>query len=92
MWFIKLITVALSLLTVQCADYTFPKGFYFSSASAAYQIEGAWDTDGRTPSIWDNLTHSHPKSIADVSSGDVACDSYHLYKEDIKAIKAIGVS
>lgn len=92
MWIIKLIAVTLSLLTVQCAEYTFPKDFYFSSASAAYQIEGAWDTDGRTPSIWDNLTHSHPGSIADRSSGDVACDSYNLYKEDIKAIKAIGVS
>ncbi|CAO1424560.1 unnamed protein product [Diamesa tonsa] len=90
MWIIKLIAVALSLLTVQSTEYTFPKDFYFSSASAAYQIEGAWDTDGRTPSIWDNLTHSHPGSIADRSSGDVACDSYNLYREDIKAIKAIG--
>ncbi|CAO1425640.1 unnamed protein product [Diamesa serratosioi] len=90
MWVIKLIAVALSLLTVQCAEYKFPKDFYFSSASAAYQIEGAWDTDGRTPSIWDNLTHSYPGRIADRSSGDVACDSYNLYKDDIKAIKAIG--
>lgn len=70
----------------------FPDDFEFGASTAAYQIEGAWDTDGKGPSIWDTFTHQHPELIKDASTGDVAADSYQFYEEDIKAIKRLGVS
>lgn len=71
--------------------YEFSRKFKFGAASAAYQIEGAWDVDGKSPSIWDDFTHDHPELIADRSSGDVSADSYHLFMDDIAALKQIGV-
>ena len=88
MLFVSLLTVSSENVTT----FTFPKTFKFGSASAAYQIEGAWDIDGKSPSIWDTMTHDHPELIADHSTGDVGPDSYHLYKEDVKALKSVGVS
>ncbi|XP_057658662.1 myrosinase 1-like [Diorhabda carinulata] len=69
----------------------FPENFMFGVATSAYQIEGAWNVDGRTPSIWDNMTHMNPDFTPDKSNGDVACLSYYKYKEDIKLLKAMGV-
>jgi Glycosyl hydrolase family 1 len=69
----------------------FPKDFLFGSASAAYQIEGAWDRDGRLPSIWDALTHNHSELVIDHSTGDIAADSYDMYMEDVRALKDVGV-
>lgn len=57
-----------------------------------WQIEGAWNTDGRGLSIWDTFTHEHPELIADGSNADVGPDSYHYFEDDIKAIKSVGVS
>ncbi|KAK4491553.1 hypothetical protein RD792_002305 [Penstemon davidsonii] len=68
----------------------FPKGFVFGSASAAYQIEGAYKAKGKGPSMWDNFTHTYPDKIKDQSNGDVAIDSYNLYKEDVKLLKNMG--
>ncbi|CAN6692630.1 unnamed protein product [Malus baccata var. baccata] len=62
-------------------------GFVFGAASAAYQVEGAWNEDGRGPSIWDTFTHNHPEKITDRSNGDVAIDQYHLYKKDVAIMK-----
>ncbi|KAK8930860.1 Beta-glucosidase 13 [Platanthera zijinensis] len=69
----------------------FPKEFVFGAATAAYQIEGAANKGGRGPSIWDTFTHNFPDKIADKSNGDVAADSYHRYKEDVKLLKDLGL-
>nr|Q42707.1 RecName: Full=Furostanol glycoside 26-O-beta-glucosidase; Short=CsF26G; AltName: Full=Protodioscin 26-O-beta-D-glucosidase; Flags: Precursor [Hellenia speciosa]BAA11831.1 furostanol glycoside 26-O-beta-glucosidase (F26G) [Hellenia speciosa] len=70
---------------------SFPRGFIFGAASAAYQVEGAWNEGGRGPSIWDTFTHDHPEKIADHSNGDKATDSYKKYKEDVKLLKDLGL-
>lgn len=67
----------------------FPSDFRFGSASAAYQIEGAWDTDGRGPSIWDTFVHEHNDRIAEGHTGDEAALSYYKYKDDVKIMSDI---
>ncbi len=69
----------------------FPKGFLWGCATASYQIEGAVAEDGRKPSIWDTFSHTPGKTFQG-DTGDVADDSYHLYKEDIQLLKNLGVS
>lgn len=69
----------------------FPDDFAFGAATAAFQIEGAWNEDGKGPSIWDQLTHFNPEKIADRSNADVGPNSYHLYEADINALKETGV-
>ncbi len=68
----------------------FPKGFLWGCATAAYQIEGAANEDGRGPSVWDVFAHT-PGKIHNNETGDVADDSYHLYKEDVRLLKNLGV-
>ncbi|XP_010265850.1 PREDICTED: beta-glucosidase 12-like [Nelumbo nucifera] len=70
---------------------SFPTGFIFGTASAAYQYEGAAKEGGRKPSIWDTFTHKYPEKIKDRSNGDVAIDSYHRYKEDVGIMKEMGL-
>ena len=71
---------------------SFPNNFKIGAASASYQIEGAWNEDGKSPNIWDTITHEDPKYVRDLSNGDVAADSYHFYQKDIDALTNIGVS
>ncbi|MDQ5823191.1 MAG: GH1 family beta-glucosidase [Chloroflexota bacterium] len=69
---------------------TFPDGFLWGAATAAYQIEGAWNEDGRGESIWDRFSHT-PGNVQDGDTGDVACDHYHLYRDDVALMKQLGL-
>jgi len=69
---------------------SFPDGFLWGTATASYQIEGAWNEDGKGESIWDRFSHT-PGKIKNNDTGDVALDHYHRYKEDVQLIKALGV-
>ena len=60
----------------------FPEGFLWGAATASYQVEGAWNEDGKGESIWDRFTHT-PGKVRGGVTGDVACDQYHLYPQDI---------
>ncbi|MFE1360790.1 GH1 family beta-glucosidase [Streptomyces harbinensis] len=68
----------------------FPPGFFFGAATASYQIEGAHDVGGRGPSIWDTYSRT-PGKVANGDTGDVACDHYHRYPEDVALLKELGV-
>ncbi|CAH9058736.1 unnamed protein product [Cuscuta europaea] len=71
----------------------FPPDFYFGSAVAAYQVEGAHNKSGKGPSIWDTFTHEFPERIDDGSNGDVAVDFYNKYREDIRLMsKEVGMN
>ncbi|MCM8748747.1 GH1 family beta-glucosidase [Thermomicrobiaceae bacterium CFH 74404] len=67
----------------------FPDGFLWGTATAAYQIEGAVDEDGRGPSIWDTFSHTPGKTF-EGHTGDVACDHYHRWPEDVHLMQQLG--
>mmetsp|Transcript_10273 Transcript_10273/g.13484 ORF Transcript_10273/g.13484 Transcript_10273/m.13484 type:complete len:505 (-) Transcript_10273:99-1613(-) len=68
----------------------FPDGFAWGSATAAYQIEGAWNEGGKGPSIWD--TYSHAKgNVKKGENGDVACDHYNRVETDVQLMKELGL-
>jgi beta-glucosidase len=68
----------------------FPPGFLWGASTAAYQIEGAVRADGRGVSIWDTFAHT-PGRIRDGATGDVACDHYHRWPEDVALLGDLGV-
>ena len=68
----------------------FPADFLWGAATASYQIEGAWNEDGKGESIWDRFVHA-PGKIADGQTGDAACDHYHRYREDVALMKELGL-
>ena len=69
---------------------SFPKDFLWGAASAAAQVEGAWNEDGRGESIWDTLVHQGGR-VAHGETADTACDHYHRYKEDVAIMKELGL-
>ena len=69
----------------------FPEGFYWGTATSSYQIEGAWNEDGKGPSIWDTYAHT-PGKIKNGDTGDVANDHYHRHKEDVALMESIGAN
>jgi beta-glucosidase len=68
----------------------FPKGFMWGAATASYQIEGAYDEDGKGESIWDRFSHT-PGKVINGDTGNVACDHYHRYAEDVELMKKLGL-
>ncbi len=69
----------------------FPANFVWGTATASYQVEGAVNEDGRGVSIWDTFAHT-PGKVHNGDTGDVACDHYHHWKEDVQLLKQLGVS
>jgi len=68
----------------------FPENFIWGAATASYQIEGAWNEDGKGESIWDRFSHT-PGKILNNDTGDVADDHYHRYREDVALMKTLGL-
>jgi beta-glucosidase len=73
------------------AKIRFPDGFHWGTATASYQIEGAWQEDGKGESIWDRFSHT-PGKIHNGDTGDVACDSYHRFDEDIALMREMNLT
>lgn len=69
---------------------TMPKDFIWGAATAAYQIEGAWNEDGKGESVWDRFAHT-PGKIKNNDNGDIACDSYRRYPEDIALLQKLNL-
>jgi len=69
----------------------FPHGFIWGTATAAYQIEGAWSEDGKGESIWDRFCRI-PGKVQNGDRGDIACDHYHRYRDDIKLMKTLSLN
>jgi beta-glucosidase len=72
------------------ARILFPHDFLWGTATSAYQIEGAWNDGGKGESIWDRFAHTEGR-IRDCTTGDVACDHYHLFKDDIALMRELGL-
>src|SRR5262245_1364990 len=72
-------------------DRRFPDGFKWGVATASYQVEGAWNEDGKGESIWDRYAHT-PGNVMNGDTGDVANDHYHRYREDVALMRDIGAN
>lgn len=68
----------------------FPNNFLWGSATASFQIEGAWNEDGKGESIWDRFCHL-PHRVTNGDTGDVACDHYHRMPEDVALMRSLGL-
>ncbi len=77
-------------MTPKTPSYLFPKSFTWGVATSSFQIEGATQEDGRGPSIWDTFCQQE-NTIVDHSNGDLACDHYHRWQEDLDLIKSLNV-
>lgn len=73
------------------ANATFPPGFIWGAATSSYQIEGAWNEDGKGESIWDRFSHT-PGKVANGDTGDIACDHYHRWRKDVAWMKELGLN
>lgn len=70
-------------------DIVFPADFVWGTATSAYQVEGAYQEDGKGVSVWDTYTNDY--GIARGETGNVAIDQYHLYKDDVALLKEMGI-
>lgn len=80
----------MSTTLVTASPSPFPPDFVWGAAAAAYQVEGAWNEDGKGPSIWDMMCRK-PGATYRGHTGDVACDHYHRYREDVALMKEAGL-
>lgn len=71
-------------------ELIFPEGFVWGAAASSYQIEGAWNEDGRGESIWDRFTHT-PFHILTGENGDIATDHYHRMPQDVGLMRSLGI-
>lgn len=69
----------------------FRKDFLWGVGTSAYQIEGAAAEDGRGPSVWDQYCHEEGGHIKQGHTGDIACDHYHRYREDVQLMRELGI-
>ncbi|XP_075985441.1 myrosinase 1-like [Anticarsia gemmatalis] len=72
-------------------EVKFPTWFKFGAATSAYQIEGGWNASDKGVSIWDTNVHIRPDTMVNAATGDVACDSYHLWRRDIEMAEELGL-
>lgn len=79
-----------AVTSAEISNARFADGFLWGMATASYQVEGAWNEDGKGESIWDRCTHTVGK-IKGGGTGDVACDAYHLYPQDIALLKRLNL-
>jgi len=77
-----------AIATSEIDQARFPSGFLWGMASAAHQVEGAWNVDGKGESNWDRFSHTVGK-VKGGATADVSCDQYHLYKEDVAILKRL---
>ncbi|MEI6045621.1 MAG: GH1 family beta-glucosidase [Chloroflexota bacterium] len=68
----------------------FPAGFLWGAATASYQIEGAWNEDGKGEGIWDRFAHT-PGKIQNGDTGDLSCDHYHRWQQDLRLMQELGL-
>lgn len=71
-------------------NHIFPKDFVWGAATASYQIEGAWNEEGKGESIWDRFSHTLGK-VENGDTGDVACDHYHRWRDDLALMQQLGL-
>ncbi|XP_061723170.1 myrosinase 1-like [Cydia pomonella] len=90
--FLACCLAAVSAAARNTTGRSFSSEFFFGAATASYQIEGAWDVDGKGWSIWDYLARTDPDHVADSSNGDIAANSYYMYRRDIEMLKELGVT
>ena len=72
-------------------DFVFPKDFVWGTGTSSYQVEGAWNVDGKGESIWDRFSHT-PGKVKNGDTGDVACDHYNRFAEDILLAKRLNLN
>ncbi len=72
-------------------EFVFPKDFVWGTGTSSYQVEGAWNVDGKGPSIWDTFSHT-PGKVKNGDTGDVACDHYNRFAEDILLAKRLNLN
>ena len=70
---------------------SFPENFIWGTATSSYQIEGAADGGGKGPSVWDTFSHT-PGKIKDNDNGDIACNHYYLWPQDVGLMKELGIN
>jgi beta-glucosidase len=85
------LSISRSIQFDSSSEIKFPNNFFWGTATAAYQIEGAWKEDGKGESIWDRFAHT-PGRIKNGDTGDAACDSYHRWREDIELMRAMNLN